>query len=496
MKQRKKTGVIFPSESESSLGLSDDSNADPTFRLTSCESSASTECSDSEQYSEETVSTSGPSTPKGNITGSLQPTKKQVSFPRKLVWKIGNLDVPAWYADTVPVPVGDFFMNLDTPFQFFNYFFGDEIFEKILSESQHYAIQKDPNKPLAINKNELKKFVGICIIMSVVHLPNTRSYWNASLGNTIIQETMSCNRFENIRTNLHFSNNEDTVPSGQPGHDRLHKIRPVINHLNAKFASVPMEESLSLDEQLCATKARHYLKQYMPMKPHKWGYKLFILSGVSGFAYKFEVYSGMENDESQRLESEPDLGACANVVVRLGRLIPEKKNHRLYFDNYFTTPGLMVFFEKKGIHCLGTVRQNRLPGVKVPSKKELLKKERGYSSECVTRVEDVDLSCVVWKDNKAVTLMSTFAGENPKCKVSRFDKKKKEIIEVECPNVVSIYNKHMGGVDLLDSIIGRYKIKLRSKKMVHEAVLSFLRFDSCKQLVAIQKSTSREGNRQ
>ncbi|KAL4101216.1 hypothetical protein QTP88_021236 [Uroleucon formosanum] len=52
----------------------------------------------------------------------------------------------------------------------------------------------------------------------------------------------------------------------------------------------------------------------MPMKPHKWGYKLFILAGVSGFAHNIEIYSGQENDPQYRLTNEPDLGASANIV--------------------------------------------------------------------------------------------------------------------------------------------------------------------------------------
>ncbi|KAL4136164.1 hypothetical protein QTP88_007728 [Uroleucon formosanum] len=104
---------------------------------------------------------------------------------------------------------------------------------------------------------------------------------------------------------------------GQPGHDRLFRIRTVLETLKKRFQTVPLEESLSVDEQLCATKGRHFMKQYMPMKSHKWGYKLFILACVSGFAYNIEIYSGQENDPQYRLTNEPDLGASANIVVRL-----------------------------------------------------------------------------------------------------------------------------------------------------------------------------------
>ncbi|KAJ8938650.1 hypothetical protein NQ314_011389 [Rhamnusium bicolor] len=72
-------------------------------------------------------------------------------------------------------------------------------------------------------------------------------------------------------------------------------------------------------------------------------------------------------------------------------------------------------------------------------------------------------SLVVWKDNKLVTFLSTFAGEVPKTTVKRYDKKEKKSIEIDCPFIVKEYNHHMGGVDLLDSNLGRLKI-LQSKK--------------------------------
>lgn len=80
------------------------------------------------------------------------------------------------------------------------------------------------------------------------------------------------------------------------------------------------------------------------------------------------------------------------------------------------------------------------------------------------KVQNNILSAVVWKDNRLVTLLSTFFGEHPKSEVLRFSKSQKKSVNVPCPSAVTIYNKHMGGVDLLDANIGRYKIRMRSRK--------------------------------
>ena len=145
---------------------------------------------------------------------------------------------------------------------------------------------------------------------------------------------MTLNKFEKIKLSLHFSNNDLHKPAGHPEHDRLYKIRPVIKHLNERFATVPMNQRLFVDEQMCSTKIGHFLKQYLPKKPHKWGFKLYVLCDLMGYAHKFEVYSGQENIE--KLPDEPDLGATGNVVVRLLRGVPRKQNNIIYFDNFYT----------------------------------------------------------------------------------------------------------------------------------------------------------------
>ncbi|CAG4952553.1 unnamed protein product [Parnassius apollo] len=141
------------------------------------------------------------------------------------------------------------------------------------------------------------------------------------------------------------------LPRNNPEHDRIFKIRPVVDSLNEVYSKVPLEEHLCVDEQMCSTKARNTLTRYNSNKPHKWGYKIFVLSGVSGFAYKTEIETGKENVV---LQEEPDLGASSNVVTRLARIIPRHQTFQLYFDNYFTSLRLLEYLAKEASSILSS----------------------------------------------------------------------------------------------------------------------------------------------
>lgn len=56
-----------------------------------------------------------------------------------------------------------------------------------------------------------------------------------------------------------------------------------------------------------------------------------------------------------------------------------------------------------------------------------------------------------WYDTRSVTMLSTYIGPEPVDKVRRWDKSRKEFVEVQRPLIVSEYNLCMGGFDLLDS---------------------------------------------
>lgn len=134
----------------------------------------------------------------------------------------------------------------------------------------------------------------------------------------------------------------------------------------------------------------------------------------------------------------------------------------------------MVYLRSRGIFSLGTIRANRLANSKLSKDENMKDKPRGYSEEFVGSAHGCNISSVLWKDTKPVRLLSTYVGmkpyydtvdlrRNPQS-VLRWNKTTKQYDSIECPMIISEYNKHMGGVDLCDSVIGRYHIRMKTRK--------------------------------
>lgn len=98
-----------------------------------------------------------------------------------------------------------------------------------------YSLQKNLNKPFEVTDIDLKRYLGICIMTSICIVPGIRQYWSENLGNHVIKNTMTVNIFKKIRRFLHFCNNDSYISKGQPWHDRLFKIKTVLETLKKKI---------------------------------------------------------------------------------------------------------------------------------------------------------------------------------------------------------------------------------------------------------------------
>ena len=90
------------------------------------------------------------------------------------------------------------------------------------------------------------------------------------------------------------------------------------------------------------------------------------------------------------------------------------------------------------------------------------KLERGASD--VINDKNSNLMLVRWKDNKVVTIASTFIGKMPLRKAHHYVKAQNGRGEIDQPQNIFLYNKGMRGVDCLNQNISSYMIGHRSKK--------------------------------
>ena len=359
--------------------------------------------------------------------------------------------------------------TVQAPIDYFRSFFDTTIIDHIVSQSNLYAAQKDPSKPLGLTACEFEKFLSVILLMAIIPILNSRSFWSLDLRIIQVSDILSRRRFEEIKRFVHFNDNSFMLPPDHENFDKLFKVRPFLDHLRRKYNSIAMPQTLCVDEQMIPFKGKSSLKQYMPGKPHKYGYKVFMLCSNKGIIHDFEIYSG----KIQPLAGEPDLGASSNIVVRLAQVIPSGRNHLLFFDNWFSSLPLMCHLAELKIFCLGTVRSNRLRGCILPSDKDIKKKGRGSYKEKQCKINNTTLRAIKWMDTKPVTLLTSFDSAHPLTSVSRYDPKTNRRIDVTCPNAIVTYNTNMGGVDLLDALIAFYRIKLRSKKYYHRLFFHF-----------------------
>ena len=194
-----------------------------------------------------------------------------------------------------------------------------------------------------ITQAEIQQVIGLILYMGIHKLPQRHMYWANTTFVPLIANCMPRNRFEEILSVLHFNNNQEAITdASDPNYDKLYKIKPLIDHFRSCFKEAVTPETMqAIDEMMVPFKGRHGVKQYMPKKPGKWGYKMWCRAGMSGYVYDFEVVGSQDAKGPPSGVNTGKFGESENVVLRLSNAL-EKNKHQLFFDNFFSSPELMV----------------------------------------------------------------------------------------------------------------------------------------------------------
>ena len=166
----------------------------------------------------------------------------------------------------------------------------------IVTETNRYAEQalQGKNEVWSTDAEEIRAYLDFMILMGINELPELRDYWSTHeyLRYAPIADRISRNQFEKITRYLHFVDNT-TLPSRGEGYSRLQKVEPVITALKAKFQSVYYPHcQVSVDEAMIPFKGRSTMKQYVPIKPIKRGFKVWVLAdAIDGYFCDLNVYT-------------------------------------------------------------------------------------------------------------------------------------------------------------------------------------------------------------
>ena len=182
-----------------------------------------------------------------------------------------------------------------------------------------------------------------------------RSYWpvDGSLGNSLIQKALTRAQFLEILQNIYFADNyKELPPRESEEYDCAWKLRPLFDHLGKHFKDMLQTQAhQSIDEHMCNFKGKSIMTQYMENKRIMWDLKFcFCCQAKSGYLYQFDMYLGKKGNTEFCFGESVILSLCQKL----------KDTHCfVFFDNFFTSPALLLKLLEMGIYATGTVRTNR-----------------------------------------------------------------------------------------------------------------------------------------
>ena len=188
-----------------------------------------------------------------------------------------------------------------SPLQLLQLFLPPSLMEEFAQHTNAAA----PHGWRATSVPELYAFVGAHLFMGIDRLPRTEMYWSQTFGHPLITSLFSRDRFMQLLRFFRVTSQDGDAAQRDP----LPHVSSLAAKLNASFAahSAPSER-LTLDEAMAAFKGRAPIKQYIPSKPHKWGYKIYCLSS-DDYLLRFEIYAGKEERSAD--------GATFDTVMRM-----------------------------------------------------------------------------------------------------------------------------------------------------------------------------------
>ncbi|XP_039602150.1 piggyBac transposable element-derived protein 4-like [Polypterus senegalus] len=414
-------------------------------------------------------------------------------YPQHLNWTAARGELPFLYpfeatcGFTVDV-------NNYTAKQFYELFVSPDLIRHFVHQTNLYAaqfIEKNPNLPphsrvhawVDTDENEMKKFIGILMLMGIIRKPDIEMYWSTDpmYATPIFVTIMKRNRFSLLLKFFHLNDNSNEPDKKDPNRDRLFKLRPLIDHLFETFQLpyVP-GPSVAVDESLLLWKGRLQFRQYLPLKKARFGIKMFCLAENSGYIYRFRVYTGKEDPMSSISAVLPDeckdFGLSEKIVVYLA--LPLLDNgYTIWMDNWYSSCRLFHYLHHRKTTACGTIRSNRVPP-EVRNSAPAPGQHIAYRSGPL---------CLKFRDKKDVHMLTTQHNESVQEAPRRRGRPSPTNVRYK-PQCIIEYNSNMGAVDKQDQVLEPYSAARKTMKWYKKLSVHLLQMAMLNAHILYQKN--------
>ena len=181
--------------------------------------------------------------------------------------------------------------------------------------------------------------------MGIMKRGNLAKYWNKCAITQIpfFGKYLSRNSYQLLLANFHAASDTINPAKGQPGHDPLHKIRPLVDMCKQNFQLIYRPgRCILLDEGSCPFKGRNSWICYNKDKPNKWAFKIFeVCDAKNGFICGFDIYCGKGMTECA-VDAPVTDNTCTvttkTVIGLLDSMQLLNKHHFVYLETIGTIP--------------------------------------------------------------------------------------------------------------------------------------------------------------
>jgi hypothetical protein len=197
------------------------------------------------------------------------------------------------------------YIRMPTFLHLFGLFWTHTVLHHICVETNRHAQEDDGGKPKGghawydVEEGELRAFMAVRLWMGMRKQPNIKKFWAGDddlfhcpkISGLFIQK-----RFETLNKCLHLINMDDGMSDrNSPNYDKVGQCRWLIDVIQRACKSAwKLGAYCTIDEMMMRYKGSYCpIWQYLPMKPEKWGIKIWCLvDSITKYVYDFDVYMG------------------------------------------------------------------------------------------------------------------------------------------------------------------------------------------------------------